>query len=626
MPHPSAHSPSSSGGVIGLFRRFSISWRFAFLMALFFVFVGVMLLGFRMGLQQVLDHNVQAAQELMLRGEKDRLAVAANSMAMAIGEAIKEEKDARKRVEIIRNMVDPIRFEQDKSGYYFVYENTTNVALPPKKETQGKDLGQTQDKNGVYFVRELYQKASAGGGFVEYVFPKPNQGDQPKLAYATMIPGTQMWIGTGVYIDNVEKEKAAIRKASEERIASILTWVFSAIGISVVAGVVICALLIKSIAGPIREATNAAIRCAQGDLDITLDASGNDEAASMQSALNTMVSTLRQNIQDIGVKTLEAQQKATAADEARLVAEEAIKKGEQARCDGMAQAASRLESVAGHIGQATEAISHQADEINRRADEQNDRIKITASSMDQMTQTVVEVARNAGQASTQAEVAKQKALEGRKVVDDSIRAMRQVGEQALSLKGNMDELGKRSQDINRILTVISDIADQTNLLALNAAIEAARAGEAGRGFAVVADEVRKLAEKTMIATQEVTASITAIQRSAQESITNTDRALEAIGQADTLTGQSGMVLSDLVSGAQTAAGQIHSIAAAAEEQSAASEEISQALESVSALTHQTVDSVANASEAIHGLLAQANELRRIIDELKQEAGCYLPAE
>ncbi len=625
MPQTSVSAPSSSGVFISLFRRFSISWRFAFLMALFFIFVGVMLLGFRMGLQQILDHNVQAAQEIMLRGEKDKLAVASNSMAIALGEAIKEEKDPQKRVEIIRTMVDPIRFEQDKSGYFFVYENTTNVALPPKKETQGKDLGQTQDKNGVFFVRELHKKALDGGGFIEYVFPKPNQGDQPKLAYATMIPGTQLWIGTGIYIDNVEVEKNIIRKNSEQRIAVILNWVFSAIGISVVAGVFICVLVIKSIAGPIREATTAAIRCAQGDLDIALDASGKDEAAHMQAALNTMVSTLRQNIQDIGIKTQEAQQKAQAADEARLVAEEAIKKGEQARCDGMALAASRLENVVAHIGQATQAISHQADEINRRADEQNDRIKTTASSMDQMTETVVEVAKNAGQASTQAEAAKLKALEGRKVVDDSILAMRQVGDQATSLKNNMDELGRRSQDINRILTVISDIADQTNLLALNAAIEAARAGDAGRGFAVVADEVRKLAEKTMTATQEVSASINAIQHSAQESITNTDKALTAIGQADTLTGQSGAVLSDLVSGAQTAAGQIHSIAVAAEEQSAASEEISQALESVSTLTHQTVDSVASASDAIRGLLAQANELRRIIDELKSEAGCYLPA-
>ncbi|MFZ5426190.1 MAG: methyl-accepting chemotaxis protein [Thermodesulfobacteriota bacterium] len=616
-------SVSRANAFTRFFRRFSISWRFALLLILFSVFVGGVVTVFYMGIKQVLDHNILAAQNIMLEGQKDKLSVASNSLALAIGEAIKGETDQAKRIDMIRKMVDPILFENDKSGYYFVYENTVNVALPPNKANQGKDLGEVKDKNGVYFVRELMNKAKAGGGFVEYIFPKPGQGDQPKVAYATMIPGTSMWIGTGVYVDNVEREKANIRKSSEERIKSILTGIFTGIGISLVLLIALCGLIISTITGPIREATNAAERCAKGDLDIKLDAVGHDEAAHMQAALNTMVATLRSNMAAIEAKTLEAEDKARAADEARKMAEEAMGRAEQARCDGMAMAARRLESIAGHIGMATGQISRQAEEINQRADEQSDRIRLTATNMEQMADAVMDVARNASNASSQAEQAKSKALEGRKVVDDSIQAMRQVGGQAQSLKANMDDLGRRSQDINRILTVISDIADQTNLLALNAAIEAARAGEAGRGFAVVADEVRKLAEKTMTATQEVTGSITAIQRSAQDSISNTDKAIETIELAGKLADQSGAVLSELVSGAQTSAEQIHSIAAAAEEQSAASDEINRSLESVSGLTARTVESVGSATDAIRGLVGQANELRRIIDELKREAGCQL---
>ncbi|MBI4960319.1 MAG: cache domain-containing protein [Desulfovibrio sp.] len=607
------------------FRRFSISWRFALLLILFSVFVGGVVTVFYLGLKQVLDHNVQAAQNIMLAGQKEKLAIASDSLAFSIAEAIKDETDTAKKIDLIRKMVDPIRFEDDKSGYYFVYENTTNVALPIRKESQGKDLAETKDKNGVFFVRELMNRAKAGGGFVEYIFPKPNQGDQPKLAYSKMIPGTNMLIGTGVYIDNIDKEKAKIRTESEERIRTILTQIFTGIGISLVLLIFLSALIITTISGPIREATDAAIRCAKGDLDIKLDAQGNDEAARMQAALNTMVETLRSNIQDIEAKTKDAEDKARAADEARKMAEEAMDKAEQARCDGMAMAANRLETVVGHIGTATEAISQQSDDIHSRSEEQSERIRVTATSMDQMSAAVMDVARNASAASTQAEQARNTALEGRKVVDESINAMRQVGGQARALKTNMDDLGKRSQDINRILTVISDIADQTNLLALNAAIEAARAGEAGRGFAVVADEVRKLAEKTMTATQEVTASITAIQSSAQDSIANTDKALETIELAGKLADQSGAVLTELVSGAQTSAEQVQTIAAAAEEQSAASEEINNSLESVSELTQRTLSSVENATDAIRGLLGQANELRRIIDELKTEAGCNLPA-
>jgi len=620
-----AASTARSNSFSAFFRRFSISWRFALLLILFSLFIGGVVTAFYLGLKQVLDRNVLAAQDIMMAGQKEKLSVAANSTALSIGEAIKEEPDPARRIELIRKMVDPIRYETDSSGYFFVYENTTNVALPTKKEAQGKDLGDSRDKNGVYFVRELMEKAKAGGGFVEYVFPKPGQGDQPKLAYATMIPGTDIWIGTGVYVDNVDREKARIRSDSEERIRSILTRIFTGIGLGLVLLIGLCGLIISTITGPIRQATAAAERCANGDLDIQLDARGSDEAAHMQAALNTMVDTLRANIADIEAKTREAQQKAQAEEEARSMAEQAMSRAEVARCDGMALAASRLESIAANIGSATEAISGQAEEINHRADEQGERIRVTATNMDQMADAVMDVARNASSASAQAEQARRKAQEGRKVVDDSIKAMRQVGEQAKALKGNMDDLGRRSLDINRILTVISDIADQTNLLALNAAIEAARAGDAGRGFAVVADEVRKLAEKTMTATKEVTDSITAIQSSAQDSISNTDRAIDTIGIAGSLADQSGDVLNELVVGAQTSAEQIHSIAAAAEEQSAASDEINKSLESVSALTNQTVRSVENAAEAIRGLVGQANELRRIIDELKTEAGCTMPA-
>jgi methyl-accepting chemotaxis protein len=607
------------------FRRFSISWRFALLLILFSVFVGGVVTAFYLGLKQVLDHNILAAQNIMLSGQKEKVAIASNSMALSINEVIKDIQDPQKKIDIIRRMIAPIRFEEDKSGYYFVYENTINVAHATRPDLHGKDLGESKDTNNVFYIKDLEKAARNGGGFVEYVYPKPNQGEQPKLAYATMIPGTNMWMGTGVYIDNVEKEKTVIRTNSEERIRTILTQIFTGIGISLVVLIALSGLIISTISGPIREATEAAIRCAKGDLDIKLDAQGNDEAARMQAALNTMVETLRSNISDIEAKTKDAEDKARAADEARKMAEEAMGKAEQARCDGMAMAANRLETVVGHIGSATEAISQQSDDIHSRSEEQSERIKVTATSMDQMSAAVMDVARNASAASTQAEQARNTALDGRKVVDESINAMRQVGGQARALKANMDDLGKRSQDINRILTVISDIADQTNLLALNAAIEAARAGEAGRGFAVVADEVRKLAEKTMTATQEVTASITAIQSSAQDSIANTDKALETIELAGKLADQSGAVLTELVSGAQTSAEQVQTIAAAAEEQSAASEEINNSLESVSELTQRTLSSVENATDAIRGLLGQANELRRIIEELKTEAGCSLPA-
>ena len=149
-----------------------------------------------------------------------------------------------------------------------------------------------------------------------------------------------------------------------------------------------------------------------------------------------------------------------------------------------------------------------------------------------------------------------------------------MSELAQGLKENMHALGSKAESIGQVMNVISDIADQTNLLALNAAIEAARAGEAGRGFAVVADEVRKLAEKTMSATREVGDAIGSIQAAARQNIESVDVAAKAVEEATALAEDSGGALEKIVQLSGGTSNQIQNIATAAEEQSATSEEIS----------------------------------------------------
>ena len=170
------------------------------------------------------------------------------------------------------------------------------------------------------------------------------------------------------------------------------------------------------------------------------------------------------------------------------------------------------------------------------------------------------------------------------------------------------------------MNVINDIADQTNLLALNAAIEAARAGEAGRGFAVVADEVRKLAEKTMTATKEVGDAIRGIQLGTKKNSENVERSGRTIEEATALANESGDALKEIVSLVESTSDQVRSIATASEQQSSASEEINHSIEDVSRISSETSDAMRQSAQAVGELANQAQVLKNLIDQMKEEGG------
>ena len=271
--------------------------------------------------------------------------------------------------------------------------------------------------------------------------------------------------------------------------------------------------------------------------------------------------------------------------------------------------------ISARMASASEKLASQVEQISRGAEMQKERVESTATAMTQMNSTVLEVARNAGQASEQSEDTRQHAESGAKLVNQVVTSIHEVNKVALKLQKNMTELGSMAERIGGVMNVISDIADQTNLLALNAAIEAARAGEAGRGFAVVADEVRKLAEKTMDATHEVGASITDIQKSAQMNVAEVTEAVENIGQATELANSSGEALHGIVSLAATTSSVVASIATAAEEQSATSEEITSAINEITEIVSETSDGMVQSSVAVQELSRMAQELRTTMEGL-----------
>ncbi len=272
--------------------------------------------------------------------------------------------------------------------------------------------------------------------------------------------------------------------------------------------------------------------------------------------------------------------------------------------------------IADRVAAASEELSTQVEQVSRGAEMQRTRVESTATAMNEMNSTVIEVARNAGHASEQSEETRKRADGGADLVNQVVNAINGVNSVALSLQNNMTELGRQADNIGGVMNVISDIADQTNLLALNAAIEAARAGEAGRGFAVVADEVRKLAEKTMAATQEVGANIDAIQNSTKSNIAEVTNAVRNIGEATHLSNASGQALQEIVNLASSNSSFVASIATAAEQQSATSEEINSALEEVNRIVSETTDGMVQASSAVQDLSQTAQELKRVMERLR----------
>ena len=359
-----------------------------------------------------------------------------------------------------------------------------------------------------------------------------------------------------------------------------------------------------------------ALAIAGGDLNARFDPARPE--IGVFGAMKSMVDTLKNKIGEAEQKCLEAAEESKKAQQATLEAEAARKQAERAKAEGMLQAARQLESVVGIINTASEQLSAQIEQSSRGADEQSNRVRETATAMEEMNATVLEVSKNAQQAADASNHTKKQAVEGVAIVTDAVKGIETVREQSMAIKEDMNALGKQAEGIGQVMNVIADIADQTNLLALNAAIEAARAGDAGRGFAVVADEVRKLAEKTMSATQEVGQAIRDIQEGTRKNIANVDKSAVSIESATNLSVRSGESLQQILTFVEHVNDQVQSIATASEEQSAASEEINQSVEQVATISAETAQAMEQASRAVSDLLEQSQILHKLIAEMKAQ--------
>ncbi len=370
-------------------------------------------------------------------------------------------------------------------------------------------------------------------------------------------------------IANADTQVASL----DARSSFLQTMVLVLAGVATLLSIGVALLLRRIICPPLVRAAEAAQRVAEGDLTVRVKANTNDEVGDLGRNFNDMIEKISEII--------------------GLVAD-----------------------TASEVAAASTEIAATSEQMSSGMQEQSSQVTQISAAIEEMSASVIEVARKSAEAAENAEQSGRAASEGGSVVNQTIGEINAIREAVDASSNSVAELGKRGEQIGAIIEVINDIADQTNLLALNAAIEAARAGEHGRGFAVVADEVRKLADRTTQATEEIGQSISAIQSETTSAVQRMDAGSRQVESGVGKATEAGRSLTQIVSNAREVASMIQSIAAATEQQSATSEEVARNIELIASVTDQSRDGSQQAAEAARQLSQRAERLQGLVGKFK----------
>ena len=368
-----------------------------------------------------------------------------------------------------------------------------------------------------------------------------------------------------------------IAKEEQAKGNSMVTQVKSVSIIATILGVILSILLGvligRGIKRPLAAGVVVANRLAEGDLSVEVVVSSNDETGQLLAAMKIMTENLRTIISQV-------------ADTSTQVA----------------AAANQLNSTAEQIATGAEEVAAQSATV--------------ATAGEEMSATSGDIAQNCQMAAEGAQRASQSAASGAGVVERTVAVMGQIAEKVQETAKTVVRLGERSDQIGAIIGTIEDIADQTNLLALNAAIEAARAGEQGRGFAVVADEVRALAERTTRATKEIGEMIKAIQKETKGAVAAMEQGVQQVEAGTVEAAKSGDALRDILAQVNDVAMQVNQIATAAEEQTATTSEISSNMQQITEVVQTTSQGAHESATAAAQLNGNAEELQRLVRQFK----------
>ena len=472
-------------------------------------------------------------------------------------------EDAKKlAIEAVRNM------RYDKSEYFWINDPKAVIVMHPiKPELDGKDLSEFKDKNGKRIFSEFSLMVKTNGaGFVDYVWPKPGFKEEvPKISY---VKGSEDWgwvIGSGIYTDDVD----AIFRVTALK---LIGWILLIGGFIAVSLMLVSRSVIRTIGGDPNEASQITRRIAAGDLTTDVVCAAGD-TTSVLAGMNSMQQTLRQMIADI------------------------------------VQGAEQLST-------ASEQLLHASEEVAQRSAQQSESASSMAAAVEEMTVSIDQVADNAREAHGISVQAGDQAGKGTLVIQSAALEMNKIADAVRSSSVIIEDLEVKSDQITSIVKTIREIADQTNLLALNAAIEAARAGEQGRGFAVVADEVRKLAERTSRSTSEITAMVEKIQSGTRNAVSSMETGVNQATKGVELAGQAGTSIHEIRDGALRVVEVVNSISDSIREQGSVSSDIAKNIEHIARMSEESASAVKHSASAARHLQQLSAALLSAVSRFK----------
>ncbi len=460
-----------------------------------------------------------------------------------------------------------------ETGYIFAYDSKgVRIVTGDSDKGIGESFWDLQDKKGNFLIQDLIRNAKTGD-YTTYYFPKLGETEAlPKLSFSVFIPEWDVMLGTGFYTDDVDAVIASMEQTSDEALEATLSTIFL-FCIVISAIVALFAVVVnRSIMQPLKKFDESISAFATGEADLTarMETFNAPEFARLSESFNAFVASLQSIIRSVS-------------------------------------------EVGQQVVDETNSMSNRAAQVDELATGQREETEQVATAMTELTTTASEISNNASQAAQSAKEADDNAKDAQDIVNSAAKSVEALANEVSQASSVISHLEGNVKNIAVSLGVIQDIAEQTNLLALNAAIEAARAGEQGRGFAVVADEVRKLASRTQESTGEIHQMIEQLKSAS-------DAAVKAMDSSQTLshsTVEEANSATQALVKIQESIGTIMDmnalIATATEEQSIVGQEISQRVVVISDQSYQSADLANENRSGSQELNQRATQLYDLVD-------------